>query len=192
MTVEFRAWPKIARGVPFRVTISEKINGTNACIIIKEGKLVGCQSRTRLITPDEDNYGFAAWTETNKEDLLSLGEGYHFGEWAGPGIQKNPHLLKEKTLFLFNTLRWNPNNPNRPKCCSTVPVLFEGDLLPNTIQEILENLKENADGTTPEGVVVYYHTLKTYSKHTIDTPKGKWNNGKENNSSSSTEQGGLS
>ena len=63
----FRKWPKIPRTNPFRATITEKIDGTNSCIMIEEAitgsisslQIVGIQSRNRLITPDDDNFGFA-------------------------------------------------------------------------------------------------------------------------------------
>jgi hypothetical protein len=173
--VEFREWDKIPRISPFKVTVTEKINGTNSCIIIADGKIVGTQSRKRLITPENDNFGFASWVKEHEEELKALGDGYHYGEWAGPGIQTNPHGLEKKTLYLFNTFRWNPNNPNRPECCDTVPVLFEGELEPGKIQELLDDLKETADtNETPEGVVVYYHAFRKYTKHTIASPNGKW------------------
>ncbi len=173
MTIEFKAWEKIPREDPFLVTISEKIDGTNACILIQEGSIVAVQSRTRFITPEDDNYGFAAWVESHKEDLIRLGDGYHYGEWAGPGIQKNPHALTEKKLFLFNTFRWNPNNPNKPICCDVVPVLFQGIMTGDTIPLLLDQLN-NREGQIAEGVVVYYHAFRKYTKHTIKTPNGKW------------------
>jgi len=175
MTVEFKGWPKIGRDNPFSGTITEKIDGTNACIIIQDGKVVGVQSRKRLITPDDDNYGFAGWVERNEDELESLGDGYHYGEWAGLGIQKNPHNLECKQFFLFNTHRWNPNNPNKPECCQVVPVLFQGLLGPHTIEGYLTDLVINApEGVTPEGIVVYYHAFRQYTKHTIKSPNGKW------------------
>ena len=173
---EFKPWPKIKRDNPFNVTITEKIDGTNACIIIEDGDIVGVQSRKRLITPEDDNFGFAAWVYTHYKDLLKLGHGYHYGEWAGPGIQKNPHNLEEKTFFLFNTFRWNDDNPNRPECCSVVPVLFAGRMEHDTVIGLLEELFES-DGltkNTSEGVIVYYHLFRQYSKHTIKSPNGKW------------------
>ncbi len=172
MTVEFKAWEKIPRENPFNVTISEKIDGTNACIIIADGEIVGVQSRKRLITPEDDNYGFAAWVEENKDELITMGDGYHYGEWAGLGIQKNPLQLDKKHLFLFNTFRWNENNPNRPSCCDVVPVLYQGMLNPETIPDLLDELK-NKD-TEREGVVAYYHAFRKYTKHTIKSPNGKW------------------
>lgn len=173
--VEFKAWEKIPRENPFNVTITEKMDGTNACIIITDGEIVGVQSRKRLITPEDDNYGFAGWVERNNDDLLNLGDGYHYGEWAGLGIQKNPHTLDEKRFFLFNTFRWNPDNPNRPSCCDVVPILFQGELTPSKIPELLEALSASAkEGQTPEGVIVYYHAFRKYTKHTIKSPNGKW------------------
>jgi len=173
--IEFKAWEKIPRENPFTVTITEKMDGTNACIVIQDGAIVAVQSRKRFITPEDDNFGFAKWVEDNNDDLLSLEEGYHYGEWAGLGIQKNPHNLEGKKFFLFNTFRWNIDNPNRPKCCNVVPILYQGMLEPETIPELLEGLKNEADvGETPEGVVVYYHAFRKYTKHTIISPNGKW------------------
>ena len=34
--VEFKEWPKIPRGLGEQMTITEKIDGTNACIIVEE------------------------------------------------------------------------------------------------------------------------------------------------------------
>jgi len=171
--VEFKAWPKIPRENPFAVTISEKINGTNACIIITDGVIVGVQSRKRLITPESDNYGFAQWVEDHRAELETMGDGYHYGEWAGLGIQKDELKLGVKKLFLFNTFRWNENNPNLPSCCDVVPVLFQGQLTPETIPSLLESLDADED-VTHEGVVVYYHAFRKYTKHTIKSPNGKW------------------
>lgn len=175
MEVEFKAWEKIPRENPFKATITEKINGTNACIIIKDGEIVGVQSRKRLITPQDDNYGFAGWVEENKNELVSLGDGYHYGEWAGLGIQKNPHNLDKKELFLFNTFRWNENNPNLPECCNVVPVLYSGIIGEETISGCLRDLEVHAkEDEEPEGIVVYYHAFRKYTKHTLVSPNGKW------------------
>jgi hypothetical protein len=173
-TIEFKPWPKMGRVIPFKVTISEKINGTNACIIIRDGQIVGVQSRKRFIKVGNDNYGFASWVEENKEKLLSLGDGYHYGEWAGPGIQKNPHRLYYKKFFLFNTARWNEDNPNKPDCCDVVPILFSGVLTPDVVPTLLTHMVEYAGDTEPEGLVVYYHSFDRYTKHTIKSPNGKW------------------
>ncbi len=45
---EFKAWPKIAR-LNRDMVITEKIDGTNACVIVTDDGSVHAQSRTRLI-----------------------------------------------------------------------------------------------------------------------------------------------
>jgi len=176
----FKPWPKIPRGNPLLVTITEKIDGTNGCIIVENGKLVGVQSRKRLISPKNDNYNFAKWCYENEEEVLKLGEGYHYGEWAGEGIQKNPHRLVGKHFFLFNTFRWGEHN-KPPSIFKTVPVLYQGSLEGDTIDSLLKGLKEEENKGTykPEGIIVYYHTTRSYTKHTLRDVKGKWVNEKE-------------
>lgn len=172
-TVEFKAWPKIPRGgEQERVIITEKIDGTNACIIIQEGAIAGVQSRNRFIKVGDDNYGFASWVERNKKSLLGLGEGYHYGEWAGPGIQKNPLELERKTLFLFNTLKWNLQNPNKPEICETVPVLYDGPFSADTISNTMVSLKKKSPNA--EGVVAFYPKTKRLEKFTFKFSRGKW------------------
>jgi hypothetical protein len=123
---EFSKFPKIPR-FNREWIITEKIDGTNAAVVIEkydidtpadaltvalannsgETYVVHAQSRNRLITPQDDNFGFAAWVRDNAHDLVEfLGEGTHFGEWAGPGIQKNPHELTRRHFFLFDVRRW--------------------------------------------------------------------------------------
>ncbi len=177
MKAEFKAWEKIPRKSPFNVTITEKIDGTNACIIIQDGEIIGVQSRKRLITSEDDNYGFAGWVERNNDELINLGDGYHYGEWAGLGIQKNPHNLPEKQFFLFNTFRWMSDNENhiRPDCCEVVPILYQGVMDGETVPKLLEELKATESSEVhPEGLIVYYHAFRKYTKHTIKSPNGKW------------------
>lgn len=112
---EFKSFEKIARAkTGFGCVVTEKIDGTNAQILIEDGKIVGVGSRNRWIKPgkEHDNYGFAGWVEQNEEELLKLGDGYHFGEWYGCGIQRN-YGLKEKRFALFNSGRWS-NPLDRP------------------------------------------------------------------------------
>jgi hypothetical protein len=173
--VEFKPWPKIQRGGGTeQVTITEKLDGTNSCIIIQDGEIVGVQSRKRMITPGKntDNYGFAQWVEDNSAELLGLGDGYHYGEWAGVGIQKNPLGLESKRFYLFNVARWNLEH-QPPTCCYVVPVLYSGEYRPDIIEEIMDSLKANAPHD-PEGVVVWYHKARRYEKYTYNFVHGKW------------------
>lgn len=179
----FKEWPKIPRGQHENVTITEKIDGTNACIIIEGGEIVGIQSRKRLLVPaiisgdsNTDNFGFARWVMDNDLELVKMGDGYHYGEWAGPGIQKNPHSLVDKQFFLFNVARWGSHNPNTPECCQVVPTLFTGKLTEHIIEETMLGLAAayNDCVGTPEGVIVYFHKTRRLEEHTFRDQKGKW------------------
>ena len=175
--MEFKEFPKIPR-LSRAVVITEKIDGTNGQILITEDGQFFVGSRTRWITPENDNYGFAKWAYENKEELMKLGPGSHFGEWWGQGIQRN-YGLKEKRFSLFNTSRWN-NAEDRPKCCGVVPILKEGIFDTCDITEVLRVLKENGSVAAPgfmkpEGVVIYLSAARIYMKKTIEKdeePKG--------------------
>jgi hypothetical protein len=103
--MEFKAFSKIPR-LNRDIIITEKIDGTNGLIYIDEtGKNMLVGSRTRWITPEADNYGFARWARDNESDLLLLGPGFHYGEYWGQGIQRK-YGLTEKRFSLFNVHRW--------------------------------------------------------------------------------------
>lgn len=176
--ITFEEFPKIPR-LKRECVITEKIDGTNAAVIITGDGEIGAQSRTRIITPgkDTDNFGFAAWVQDNRDELLKLGPGRHFGEWYGAGIQRT-YGLDHKRFALFNTARWNPLNPNKPACCDVVPVLFTGAL--GDAEQALKDLEANGSRAVPgfmrpEGVVVYHSASNTLFKALLendDVPKG--------------------
>lgn len=178
MEIEFKAWPKIPRGDSSTMLVTEKMDGTNSCVIVQDGKVVGAQSRNKLIYPVEvtgdkgsDNYGFAAWVKANADELSKLGDGYHYGEWVGPSINGNNHALDSKKFYLFNAKRWGDHNPNTPDCCNVVPILAEGKDI--DIGEVMAKLKESSVGKyEPEGVIVYKD--RSYSKYTFKFCNGKW------------------
>lgn len=181
MGIEFKAWPKIQRLDKNTVTITEKIDGTNACVIVDNGQVVGAQSRNRLLTLEADNMGFANWVEQNKEPLATLGDGYHYGEWAGPGIQKNPHCLSQKTFFLFDSRMHGlfENNPEHPAkdVVSVVPILYTGWYSPEIVDDILWYLEEGDIGlgagkeTNPEGIIIYFHAFQQHLKRHLEGRK---------------------
>lgn len=140
---EFKKWestPRWHKGL----TITEKIDGTNACIIIYNGQ-VKAQSRKRLITPDDDNMGFAKWVYENAGALTdTLGYGYHYGEWFGPGIQKNPLGVESKRFALFHATKYTEANGyelNKVDGLETVPLLFHGQASAWTIPSALQGLE---------------------------------------------------
>lgn len=154
---EFLEFPKMARWSR-EVIVTEKIDGTNAQICIGEDGSIKVGSRTRWITPDNDNFGFAGWVESNKDALLSLGPGRHFGEWWGSGIQRG-YGQSCKKLSLFNTSRWNEDN--LPPCVGVVPVLYQGPMDGLVVEEILDRLRTGGSVAAPgfmrpEGIVIYH------------------------------------
>lgn len=156
--MDFEAFPKMPR-LSRRVIITEKIDGTNAQVFIGEDGTIRAGSRTRWITPDDDNYGFAAWVADHKDALQALGPGRHFGEWWGAGIQRR-YGLSEKRFSLFNVGRWADPSV-RPACCSVVPVLFDGIFDTNEAQACIDDLRINGSKAAPgfmdpEGIVIFH------------------------------------
>lgn len=139
---QFKSWGSTTRENKNK-TITEKIDGTNACLVIKDGE-VKAQSRKRMITPDDDNYGFAKWAYDNAGALMdTLGFGYHYGEWYGEGIQKNPLGVEGKRFALFNATKYTEGNGfdlSRVDGLETVPLLHHGQCDLWTIPNIMQDL----------------------------------------------------
>ncbi|MHC4372152.1 MAG: RNA ligase family protein, partial [Planctomycetota bacterium] len=127
-------------------------------------------SRKRWITPDDDNFGFARWVRENIPDLFLLGEGHHFGEWWGAGIQRK-YGQSGKIFSLFNVHQW-ADETIRPHCCSVVPTLYRGPNSENAVRDSLRGLALNGSVAAPgfmdpEGVVVYHRAANKVFKVTI-------------------------
>ena len=170
--MEFRTFNKIAR-LSREMIVTEKIDGTNGLIAIGEDGEFQVGSRSRWITPekDNDNYGFARWAYNHKDELMTLGVGFHYGEWWGQGIQRG-YGLKEKRFSLFNTSRWSDEAGVRPACCHVVPTLYTGMFDTTKIETILEHLSYYGSVAAPgfmnpEGVVIYHVAGNLYFKKTI-------------------------
>lgn len=222
MTPTFEPFPKIPR--LFRdCIITEKIDGTNATIAIMSHEqaciltpdedrppeeihhwevdgikhVMFAGSRTRWITPQNDNHGFARWVFENAKELAMLGPGVHRGEWWGCGIQRG-YGLKEKRLSLFNVSRWHLRGamPSRipsadpriekyteelPPCVGLVPVLYQGPFCTVAVSRSLDFLSNHGsqaamDYMKPEGVVVFHTAANTGFKVTLENdnePKSK-------------------
>ena len=170
--MEFIKFEKIAR-LNREIIITEKIDGTNAQICITEDGEFLVGSRTRWITPQDDNYGFAKWAYANKDELMTLGVGSHFGEWWGQGIQRN-YSMTGKVFSLFNVSRWLNE---RPACCSIVPLLYQGEFenygVMKGVKSSLELLikagsQANKGFMKPEGIIIYHVASNKLFKKTID------------------------
>ena len=175
--VEFKKIPRLSR----ECIITEKIDGTNSCIYVGEDREFLVGSRSRWITPEQDNFGFARWAYEHKDELIEgLGIGTHYGEWWGSGIQRGYDLPKgEKRFSLFNTRRWTDDV--RPSCCHVVPILYTGIFDTQEVDEALARLRRygslaSPEFMRPEGVVVFHIAGNLMFKKTIekdDEPKGK-------------------
>jgi len=197
---EFKPWPKTPR-LNRNITVTEKIDGTNAAVqiedlgeiapgdpvaddvVVEEGFAyrVTAQSRKRLIYPGDDNYGFAGWVRANAAALVEiLGEGCHYGEWWGSGIQRGYGLTKgEKRFSLFNVHRYRDVGDRLPGL-GVVPTIFEGDFSAEGIDGSLATLRQMGSVAAPgfdrpEGVIVYHSAARSVFKVLLegdDHPKG--------------------
>lgn len=173
--VPFIPFPKMAR-LNRDIVVTEKLDGTNAQVFIEAGPRDAHQaihtwhdentrtdmtmhagSRTRWITPEADNFGFARWVKENAEELMKLGTGAHFGEWWGKGIQRG-YGMEGRKFSLFNTHRWKDD---RPACCDVVPILYEGLFDAEAIWQATDDLRKTGSVAVPgymnpEGVVVFH------------------------------------
>jgi hypothetical protein len=190
----FSEFPKISR-LSRDCIITEKLDGTNAQVCIKEDGKMLVGSRTRWITPEQDNYGFAAWAYAHREELMTLGAGRHFGEWWGQGIQRK-YGMTEKRWSLFNVSRWclAGETPQRiptadpsidkyqdvlPACCSLVPVLYRGIFTTDACEAAIDDLRASGSKAAPgfmkpEGIVCFHTAANAGFKKTLerdDAPK---------------------
>jgi hypothetical protein len=206
---EFVAWPKTSR--LFRdVVVTEKLDGMNSAIhistvphipafgdfppgsysVVVDGTryVLTAQSRKRIITPGKttDNYGFAGWVYDNAAELVRiLGEGLHFGEWWGQGIQRR-YDVPGRSFTLFNTERYADVHEHVgefngiPVTVGSVPILYEGTFSEAEIGYALEFLRSHGSVAAPgfmnpEGICIYHTQTRGVMKVTLDhNDAGKW------------------
>lgn len=186
----FVPFPKMAR-LRRDILVTEKIDGTNAQIVIvprgtyADGNLFGkpvadcgaswiyAGSRNRWVTQEDDNFGFAGWVQDNKEELVRLGQGRHFGEWWGRGIQRG-YSIQDRRFSLFNISRWSRPDALKslPECCDIVPLLYSGPFSTEATDSALRCLEvagsRAAPGfMNPEGIVVWHTAANVGFKQTL-------------------------
>lgn len=92
---------------------TEKIHGSNCSARFFPGGGVACQSRERIITPEDDNYGYARYIHNlppsiQDEFRVPFDDGtevIYYGEWAGKGIQNKVAVSEvEKFWVIFAVL----------------------------------------------------------------------------------------
>ena len=215
---DFVPFPKIPRLYKGSIWITEKIDGTNAQVCVERypvgtdpkavfdtaipGEIivdhgvsglyrVRAGSRNRWLSPGKDNHGFFAWVSRHAGGLIALGEGRHYGEWWGQGIQGG-YGQSHKFFSLFNTGLWydpstQPRNSDTQDAIpgisqlSVVPILYVGPWFstgPDPVKEAMRRLQFSGSTLNPEfpseGVVVYHEGSGSYMKAPFrPEPKGQ-------------------
>lgn len=126
----FSPWPKIQQFSTVSEIVSArkdlggsiaygakiKLHGTNAGIQIRNGgKDVLAQSRTGIITPGTDNFGFAQWVDQTRPFWSDLGAVFPdnitvFGEWCGNEIHDQAIINKiPQRLFAVFSIQVGKN-----------------------------------------------------------------------------------
>lgn len=166
-TDKFPEWPKTPR-LRSEIIITEKIDGTNGLIQIGEDGTLRVGSRSRWITPEDDNYGFARWAH-NHPPLLALPPGRYYGEWWGQGIQRKYNIQEKRFSFFYL-----PCKP--PEGTYMVPHLYTGPWDMKVIEDIMTDLAISGSKAAPgflkpEGIVVYHKQSRQRYKYTLDGDK---------------------
>lgn len=188
------------------VVLTEKVDGTNGLVAIREardewpagrtrpartallddGTEVAAGSRKRWLTPESDNFGFAQWVWDHAGELAALGSGNHYGEWYGKGIQRN-YGLPEKRFMLFNVSKWADDNEagnKRPDCCEVATVLARcaADDLTDVLGAHLATMEAYGSAHVPgfqrpEGIVLYHTAGNHLYKVTFEGDRAKTDDG---------------
>ncbi len=111
------------------------------------------------------------WANKNKDELMKLGVGRHYGEWWGTGIQRG-YELAEKRFSLFNAGRWS-DAATRPACCHVVPVIVAGQFNDETVGYAMNELHTKGSFASPgfmkpEGIVIWHKASNRLFKKTLD------------------------
>lgn len=156
----------------------------------KNGIYLFAGSRTRWLNTlkNGDNHGFAKWVQKNAEELFKLGEGRHYGEWYGKGVNRN-YGLTENRFALFNVGKWHkeeirlvsvdPKTKEEkyteqcPNCCEVVPIIAEGLFTTELIESCIQCLKDNGSIAVPgfmkpEGIIVFHEASGKLFKVTCE------------------------
>ena len=111
---QFRNVIKDAPKGVIEFTGTAKLHGTNASVVFTDKGGFYAQSRSRVITPEDDNYGFAKFAYDNqghlerfKWVLNGYGEIIIFGEWCGKGIQSGVGISQLDRMFVVFAVKGN-------------------------------------------------------------------------------------
>jgi len=115
----------ILKNPVLRFTGTVKLHGSNAGVSFRKKDGIWAQSRSNIITPEQDNLGFAAFMEANIDAFEKLFETLSehikdedtiitiFGEWAGERIQKGVAINKLPRFYSIFAVKVSPDKENR-------------------------------------------------------------------------------
>ncbi len=151
--------------VTYKVKI--KLHGTNAGLRFENGKWIA-QNRSRDLTLEDSNYGYAEFVSELKQPLNQF-EGTFFGEWAGPGIQAGDAVTKIPGKHLFIYAYVDPENilMDDPSQIEILLVKVFGEV-PARIKVLpWTDIETTFDVKDKEGMQVQIDELKTQLENTV-------------------------
>lgn len=106
-----------------------KLHGSNASVrFTPDGEIVA-QSRTRALSVGDDNFGFAAFVEKNKDVFKVMapnsGDFTFYGEWCGGSIQPKVALEQLEKHFVIFSMLHNDIMYSIPKVIGIVEIDYE-------------------------------------------------------------------
>lgn len=144
------------------VRATDKIDGTNVCVLIEGGNIVQISNRKNLkniFTVKNQTKWEGACLEglakaIQKDWLKDFEDGYHYGELIGEIINSNPHKLQGHLWVPLNYLRdhcrWHTWEANKyPKTFESISEWFK--TMPS-----LFNQKQKLPEMLAEGLVFYH------------------------------------
>lgn len=149
------------RGHPFIATV--KMDGTSSTFVMVDGEFHAC-GRNHSIAEGDNLYWYVAKKYRLPEVLAGSSLALQ-GELVGPGVQKNPAGLKDKSLFVFNVFDTRTgehlgDGELRAFCAKhslqPVPLAFEGERFDETVDSLLAKAEGTYEGTSQqrEGIVI--------------------------------------
>jgi hypothetical protein len=96
-----------------------KLHGTNASVVFEKDGSMYAQSRSKIITPEDDNAGFAKfaysnvalleWIDLKVREVIECEELVIFGEWCGRGVQKGVGVSELEKMFVIFAMKADDN-----------------------------------------------------------------------------------
>lgn len=160
--------------------IFPKLDGTNASVWYSDGE-VKTGSRTREVTVESDNAGFAAYVRDNKDIQEFMNTHTHLrlhGEWLCPHTIKTYVDDAWRKLYVFDIMDQEQNRLlTYPEIVAVLngynidhipPICTVNDPLPSQLVEIAsKNTYLMKEGFIGEGIVVKRYDFKNFQGETI-------------------------